>query len=401
MDKAHEDFELCEVHLPELEMETVKEEKKEKQDKEEPAKEEDETRLHKTILMEKMTEAGLLPLVDGPYDSTGSIHFAHGTDFETADIPNMRTAFLHYAASLQCGHAAAAVKVGEFFVLGYNTVRIDWVYAKLLFTWAYYQKSDLKAAVWLARLALSAGTGRGGKFETRESKTNTFKEANKKEATGWLTVALQRRYPAALFLAAHAGTFQEQIAEWSNEDRKKAKQVMQSEMTAGFPDSCFFYAVFVADLNAKKGEWADWPCVWKAVPVGHAEAQWWVSRCGWLKGVPFPLKTQSSSEMPDEEDVVTLRCINALTTAALQNHPFAMADLSTVHLRSPSTFAKGHEWAKKAAKAGATNGFWNVGVCLWLGWGCTKNTTAAIEFFTTAAEHGHAGALAKIYLTAA
>lgn len=313
-----------------------------------------------------------------------------GSDDSEAD---MKRAFQHYLLSaIHTGHAGALLKVGEFYCQGYNVVHIDYEMAEELFRWAWL-RGEAGAAAWLARLALTKGTGRGGAFQGPHAPA--FSGGDVIEASKWIQAGLDHHCPYAYFLARHAGHAIEEAAR-----KSKAWTDLYRDIHRGFRDACFFYAVYAAPEEVLRGMRVVEPpkvMLEELSALGHADGLWWLaSKTQWDMGHNTLPLAAFSSVLDDKKRTPGLlpeQKINPnqhllLHMAAKQRHPIAMADLSTEFMKT-AQWARAFHYAEEAADLGVTVGWWNLGLLFFYGFGVAADRTRAVNCIKKAAKQGH------------
>ena len=301
-----------------------------------------------------------------------------GEDLATGDrscVPDVAAAFEEYVFAMFCGHAEAALKVGEYYAQGYNTVHINQGFAKQMFLRAW-RGGIVAAAAWLARL------------ECLESWS--------RPACEWLNAGLTRGCGMAMVIANWCGTRWEKENEEGETglltivDEEPLKKNLDSILSAPYrsPD-----ALFLRYLSSV-GSSADMESLREAAFHGHADAQWFqVSpKTYWpAYNLSAPADMGFWTEQMTSGGPDTLHWLSA---AARQHHPDAMADYST-WLLTRDDFGSGFAWALGAAGQGSAKGYWNLGTCFWNGWGTKVNKSSAMEAFHKAQHLGIGYALPK------
>lgn len=354
-------------------------------------------------------------------EAAGERAFERGNRSETnRALRNMQQAFAHYVQSLCAGYAPAMVKVAEFYIQGYNTVKIDYSFAKMLLLEAW-RRGEHVAGSWLARLL--------------SSHNHIWHRSPQKEAAAekWLLAAEKLGCPLAIVMSEW--NFQFILPDEKAHNRPpsllydKAASWLR-DASAFYPDCAFLntHTLFVASSRAEKKSKTKALCTDELVTLlsaplsaGHAESAYWMSRRKQSGG--FPLESLEENALANfaEEDKNVLymstplhflekenisfsrnscsrqtsvaRSLILLRQAAAQRLPDAVADFSTVCFVGTADFdrdlASGFVLALKAARLNAPNGFWNLALSYTYGWGCTANVDKAKQYFERATLAGH------------
>jgi len=326
---------------------------------------------------------------------------------------DMQLAFSHYVEALFCGYSPAMVKVAEYYIEGYNTVKIDFFFAKMLLYEAW-RRLERSAGSWLARVLSSSN------HLCHES------PVAKTAARAWLKAALWRGCPIAICLSAwnyqdvlgtdKTAPLGKRLRTAKEPDYLRALAWLKKG-AAFYPDCAFlktFHDHYASEAPVKHDELV--AMMHDSLGFGHAEAQYLMCRREQSSGCRlFPdddallarkLATEKKSHQLDRlvflESTTTKprapeREISLLflKQAALQHFPDAMADLSTCRLTDCtstlwSTDAKeGLAWAEQAAEHNAPTAFWNLALCYRYGWGCPTSLSLSLCYLSLAKNAGH------------
>lgn len=393
--------------------------------------------------LQEVCHAG--PREGSALEKRGAFAYARGAEFETGMgggaggsastvCRDMPMAFAHYVESLFCGHPAAMVKVAEFYIQGYHTVKIDVSFAKMLLYEAW-RRGERLAASWLSRVLTSPNNHWHVNSDTKSS------------AQKWLLAALKRECPIAIgltmcnyqnvglvatdFLITDAPFVPtsriKKAADCLTEKAVKKATDWLYDSAWFYPDCAFLntlyvYAATLPDKREKDFSQEELMAqLQDPLSSGHAEANYWMSRAvqspgcalstddeenlrlsiqdkGQFYELPSPHFLQampsSSSIKGNVESSVNAKgsiemSSRFLKQAANQHLPDAMADWSTCQLVGCPRFTEGFAWAERAAERLAPAGFWNLALCFAYGWGCAGSAELALLYLRLAHCAGH------------